>query len=198
MKRIDLEHKFKKAELEEVLDINKFNEDFKKEIEFINSLPNKGDDKGDEKGEGLSVIRDLGDRGRKILKDIYREIVKITHPDKDKEGAYTEEFRNATEFYETQSLPNIADIAIDLDIDISKYDIEDDLLFLQTEVEIEIISKKVNDVRDSIGGQWAHAKSDQEREILRAAFYASCGISVEQVSNYKNNNLNKGAEDEKR
>ena len=186
MKRINLEHQFKKAELEEVMDtrednIKKFNEDFQKEIEYVNLLSQK---KGEEKKEKETEVRELDEKGKKTLKDIYREVVKIAHPDMDKENLYTEEFHNATEFHETQNLPEIVSLAGDLDIDISKYDLEDEILFSQTEKEVENLSKKIDNIRSSFGWQWALAKSDLEKELIKKAFYDSCGISEEQIHNY--------------
>ena len=186
MKRINLQHQFKKAELEEVLDIRqdtikKFNEDFQKEIEYLSFLSQK---KEEEEKEKKKEVRELDEKGKKILKDIYREVVKVTHPDLDKENLYTDEFRSATEYHETQNLPEIVELANDLEIDISKYDIDDEILFSQTEQEVKNLSKKIDDIKSSVGWQWAHAKTDEEREMLKKAFYKYQGISEEQVSNY--------------
>jgi len=186
MKRINLQHQFKKAELEEVLDIRqdtikKFNEDFQKEIEYLSFLSQK---KEEEEKEKKKEVRELDEKGKKILKDVYREVVKITHPDLDKENLYTDEFRSATEYHETQNLPEIVELANDLEIDISKYDIDDEILFSQTEQEVKNLSKKIDDIKSSVGWQWAHAKTDEEREMLKKAFYKYQGISEEQVSNY--------------
>tara|TARA_R100000388_G_scaffold91442_1_gene73486 strand:+ start:734 stop:1345 length:612 start_codon:yes stop_codon:yes gene_type:complete len=186
MKRINLQHQFKKAELEEVLDIRqdtikKFNEDFQKEIEYLSFLSQK---KEEEEKEKKKEVRELDEKGKKILKDVYREVVKVTHPDLDKENLYTDEFRSATEYHETQNLPEIVELANDLEIDISKYDIDDEILFSQTEQEVKNLSKKIDDIKSSVGWQWAHAKTDEEREMLKKAFYKYQGISEEQVSNY--------------
>jgi len=186
MKRINLQHQFKKAELEEVLDIRqdtikKFNKDFQKEIEYLSFLSQK---KEEEEKEKKKEVRELDEKGKKILKDVYREVVKVTHPDLDKENLYTDEFRSATEYHETQNLPEIVELANDLEIDISKYDIDDEILFSQTEQEVKNLSKKIDDIKSSVGWQWAHAKTDEEREMLKKAFYKYQGISEEQVSNY--------------
>ena len=191
MKRINLQHQFKKAELEEVLDtrqdtIKKFNEDFQKEIEYLSFLSRRKekDDTGEDQNKKESEVRNLDEKGKKILKDIYREVVKVTHPDLDKESLYTNEFRSATEYHETQNLPEIVELANDLEIDTSKYDIDDEILFSQTEQEVESLSKKIEDIKSSVGWQWAHAKTDEEREMIKKAFYKYQGISEEQISNY--------------
>ena len=44
--------------------------------------------------------------------------------------------------------------------------------------------EKETDIRNSVGWQWAHAKSDLEKEFIKKAFYDSCGISEEQIHNY--------------
>ncbi len=105
----------------------------------------------------------------KELKDLYRKIVKITHPDKVNNTNLNNSYINATKFYEQNDKTNLILIGIDLNIDIS---------FIN--LDLEYIENKINTVKDMISftestysWKWYESKSKSEKENLIIHFIKS-------------------------
>ena len=73
------------------------------------------------------------------IRKLYREIVKITHPDKVTNTSFNDTYIKATEYYKINDELNIYKICSKLDID---YDIEDDYN--------NVIKSKINEYRNKI------------------------------------------------
>jgi len=194
MKRVKLEYDFKKAELEEARDlrednIEKFEKDFRAEMDYINrnESETKTPDETEEEKTSKNTIRDLSEEGLKALKNIYRQIASITHPDKIGDDSLVDEFHKAAEYYKSNNLPEIVYLAIKIGINLPVGLLQDELLYAELEKEIEDLSEKVSQIKKSISWAWAKAETEVEKETLRKILYNFWGISAEEVSNYKDN-----------
>lgn len=96
------------------------------------------------------------------LKKLYREIVKLTHPDRVKVKKLNEIYIKATGMYDRNDLAGIYSICNDLKID---YEIDEN--------DAENITTKITTLRDRIGfiestitWKWHYSKTPQEKEQL--------------------------------
>lgn len=140
-------------ELKEIYDkkiTDRINETIKKRAE-----ENQGSESGDDTetiGEDVSdnIQEDeRNDEEKEVtenispkLKKLYREIVKLTHPDKVKKKKLNDIYIKATDYYNLNDKVGIYKICSDLDID---YDIEEeDEMFIST--KIDSLKKKKNSI----------------------------------------------------
>jgi hypothetical protein len=191
MKRVKLEYDFKKAEFEEVSDvrkenIDKFQNDFELELEYINrNAPEVADPKEGEEVDIKDIKpKKLCEEGMKSLKAIYRLIANLTHPDKTGDESLVEEFHKASEYHKTKNLPEMIELASDLNIDISGVLLDHEVLYNQLENEIGEISDKVSKIRQSISWAWSQVDSEEEKESLKKMIYKFWGITPDEVHNY--------------
>jgi len=96
------------------------------------------------------------------LKKLYREIVKVTHPDRVKNKKLNELYIKATGMYDRNDLAGIYSICSELRID---YEIDEN--------DAENINMKIRTLKDRIGfvestftWKWHYSKSQQEKEQL--------------------------------
>jgi hypothetical protein len=115
-----------------------------------------------EKEEGFKVDKDTKNKAKKL----YRDIVKITHPDKTDDESLTEIYVKATKYYEEYNVLELTLICIDLDIetDLSDFNIED-------------LEKIVNAKREQLQGLeksylwlWVNAANDELKDNIVRAF----------------------------
>lgn len=148
-------------------------EEIKKELEEKEKMDDSDDNNEDDKKDDIEnertddIEEDLSDwENEEVvekspkLKRLYRDIVKLTHPDKIKDEDLNNIYLKATEAYEIDDLPEIYKYCDTLNID---YDIddEDDVLF----------EKKINHYREKVGWlestftyQWYYANDEKQKE----------------------------------
>ena len=107
------------------------------------------------------------------VKDLYKKIVISTHPDKllnvskkDKDER-TELFRKASKAKGSSNLNALAEVAVELKIDIEKLTFEQ----LETiEQEINKKEKETDDMRKSIAWIWYYSNQQKRFDIIKSVF----------------------------
>lgn len=126
---------------------------FDKKIESkISKIFKDKQDKIEEKKEAK-----IGIKTDKIKK-LYREIAKITHPDKTDNKKLNEDYLKATNFYNLSDIPGTYSLCDELEI---VFEIDDD--------DIELIANKINNLKERIKFMestmtWVWYKTDDEIE----------------------------------
>jgi hypothetical protein len=96
------------------------------------------------------------------LKKLYREIVKLTHPDITKRKHLNELYIEATLYYENGDKVGIYKICSQLDIE---YDIEDeDEYFIST--KIDSLRKKIGFLESTFTWKWYNTENESERNQI--------------------------------
>lgn len=96
------------------------------------------------------------------LKKLYREIVKLTHPDRVKIKKLNELYIKATGMYDKNDLAGIYSICNELKID---YEIdEDDAQNITT--KITTLRERIGFIESTITWKWHYSKTPQEKEQL--------------------------------
>jgi hypothetical protein len=157
--------------INEIIDksIQKNQEESKKEEE------SKSDDESDEakydQEEQTDTYEDSKDVESKeyispSLKKIYREIVKLTHPDRVKKKHLNELYIKATDFYNKNNKVGLYTICNELGID---YDLEEnDENFIS--VRIDEIKQKIGFLESTFTWKWYNTKSDEERNQIMISY----------------------------
>lgn len=96
------------------------------------------------------------------IKKLYRQIVKLTHPDKVKNKSLNSFYIDATEYYNNNDLFGLCLIAIKLDIDISKQDIDSNKI----EELISSEKNKIKFIQSTYSWLWFEADSKQKDKIV--------------------------------
>jgi hypothetical protein len=145
---------------------NKVNESIEniREIENIENIENI-EVKMEEKSEEIDEVR-TEDKSPKVKK-IYRDIVKITHPDiVGKESKLNELYIEATKYYDTDDLIGLYKVCSELDI---PYNIEDDDQNHIT-IKIQEYKSKINFLESTYTWKWVNTKDDVERNRILVSF----------------------------
>ena len=96
------------------------------------------------------------------VKKLYREIVKLTHPDKVKKKRLNDIYIKATDFYNLNDKVGIYKICSELNID---YDIEEeDEEFIST--KIDSLKKRIVFLESTFTWKWFRTKSEEERNQI--------------------------------
>jgi hypothetical protein len=96
------------------------------------------------------------------LKKLYREIVKLTHPDKVKKKKLNDIYIKATEHYHLNDKVGIYKICSELDID---YDIEEeDEIFIST--KIDSLKKRIGFLETTFTWKWYRTNSEEEKSQI--------------------------------
>jgi len=105
----------------------------------------------------------------KEVKELYREIVKQTHPDKTK-GLSEEEIEARAELYHEASqgkdsgdFNKILKVALNLDIEIEDVNTE---LIITVEQEIDKMQEKIQSIQKDIMYKWYHCSPEQKKSIF--------------------------------
>lgn len=100
------------------------------------------------------------------IKLLYREIAKMTHPDKQHEDqeAMIDIFREATTAKDEQKLEELINISFDLDIDISEISID---LFTQVEKDLDEKEKRIVKMRSEASIVWYQASKEEQDRIVK-------------------------------
>lgn len=150
----------------------KINETIKNKIEDVEKEAEEADEEkdGGDNEDGSSEKNNMEEEGKNIdeeiqvkednskLKKLYREIVKLTHPDIVSKKHLNELYIEATMYYDNNDKIGIYKICSQLNID---YEIEED--------DAEFISTKIDSLRKKIGFlestfTWKWYKTDDEVE----------------------------------
>ena len=94
------------------------------------------------------------------IKKLYREIVKLTHPDKVKSNKHNELYIKSSKYYESGNKIGIYSICNELEIE---YEIEEDDVVLISE-QISNLKSKINFLESTFAWQWYNC----EDEILKS------------------------------
>jgi hypothetical protein len=96
------------------------------------------------------------------IKKLYRDIVKITHPDKTKSKKLNDTYIKATILYQKNDLSGIYSICNDLKID---YDLsEEDATNITS--KIKTLKDRIVFVESTFTWKWHYSQSDQERDQI--------------------------------
>tara|TARA_B110000495_G_C23042996_1_gene627267 strand:+ start:420 stop:1100 length:681 start_codon:yes stop_codon:yes gene_type:complete len=100
------------------------------------------------------------------MKLLYREIAKITHPDKrhEDQDAMIEIFREATAAKDEQKLEELINISFGLDIDISEISIE---LFDQIEKDLNEKENRIVNMRSDSAIVWYQANKERQDKLIK-------------------------------
>ncbi len=100
------------------------------------------------------------------MKLLYREIAKLTHPDKQHEDpeAMVEIFREATMAKDEQKLEELINISFGLDIDISEISID---LFDQIERDLDEKEKRIVKMRGDAAIVWYQSNKEQQDKLIK-------------------------------
>ena len=100
------------------------------------------------------------------MKLLYREIAKMTHPDKQHEDqeAMIEIFREATMAKDEQKLEELINISFGLDIDISEISID---LFDQIEADLNEKEKRIVKMRGDAAIVWYQANKEEQDKLIK-------------------------------
>jgi hypothetical protein len=180
-KKYSLKVEFLNIELEERDELFKkynqdFNSDFKKEIQFLNSIKN---DVKIEKNKHCVVKPNPS----KLSQKIYRNLAKILHPDVSKIDNAEAIFKTVTDDYENDNLIGLISFYNEYKLDI--VDISDE--------EFKLIEQKIVEAEEKIKKYestlcWVWGNSIENKEDLKNEFYQIMGIDKEKFKEWSNKN----------
>lgn len=166
-----LEDEYKKQFIEEhtqsfLSSINEKRKEMGVEYKESQTINNK-EKKQKEEEKIIEVNRET----RRKIKDIFRKIVKLTHPDKTNSEKLVNIYIKAKKFYEQNNLLELYLICIDLhiDIDLSDFSIND---MIKT---IEVKKNELINLEKSYLWLWVNAKTDSEKENIIKIFIEKNG-----------------------
>jgi len=96
------------------------------------------------------------------LKKLYREIVKLTHPDRTNSKKLNEIYIRATKFYDSLDIPGTYSICDELDIE---YEIEDKDLNLITE-KISRLKEGIIFMESTLTWKWYNSDDNEKNHIM--------------------------------
>jgi hypothetical protein len=112
-----------------------------------------------------NMVSDLVETNVK-LKKLYREIVKLTHPDKIKKQTLNDLYIKATEFYNFNDKIGIYRICSELNID---YDIDDgDEIFISE--RIDSLKKRISFLESTFTYKWFESESEDEKNKIMVEY----------------------------
>ncbi len=100
------------------------------------------------------------------IKNLYRTIVKLTHPDKVKDANLNDLYIRATQYYEKYDIHNIYGICEQLNI---YYEMEENEID-ELESKITSLKEKVNFTESTYTWKWYHSPNDEVRNSLVIEF----------------------------
>ena len=112
-----------------------------------------------------NMVTDLVETNVK-LKKLYREIVKLTHPDKIKKSNLNDIYIKATQFYNFNDKIGIYRICSELNID---YDIDDDDEIFISE-RIDSLRKRISFLESTFTYKWFESESEEEKNKIMVEY----------------------------
>ncbi len=142
-------------------------EEPKKEEEKSDDSKKEGDDTTEQPKKQPKIGDDLVNETTKSkIKKIYRDIVKLTHPDKVNSNDLIKLYIEAKDAYEDNDLFVLYFICGKLNIPL-ELDEEDTEILNKL---IEVKRKELKSIETSFLWQWVHAKNDDEKERMVTTF----------------------------
>lgn len=149
-------------------DIKKKSEELEKNDEDSESeedSENNEDSESDEVNEDENDINKKPEPSKKVKK-LYREIVKLTHPDKIKDKELNDLYIEATDYYNNNDKIGIYKVCNELNI---YYDIdEEDEYFIK--VKIEELKKKISFLESTFTWMWFNTENTEDKEKIILQF----------------------------
>jgi len=143
---------------------NKFTKDFHNEMQFrSNKVKEEEDRLGGHEIGGEEEHQKNPVEGHPLLKQIFREVVKKTHPDRHGD-THLKNFKNANEAHENHDWTALLLIAVDLDIEIPVFG--DDVASLITN-EIEKKKSLIQKRKETLAWGWANSVNPSEETRKR-------------------------------
>lgn len=158
-------------ELKKIYD-DKITEKINKTIEKIQKKSNDETEKLDENVQDdiPSIEEEQKDDEDKTnisqIKKLYREIVKLTHPDKVKSNKHNELYIKSSKYYESGNKIGIYSICNELDIE---YEIEEDDVILISE-QISSLKNKINFIESTFAWQWYNCEDEMLKSQILLNF----------------------------
>ena len=112
-----------------------------------------------------NMVTDLVETNVK-LKKLYREIVKLTHPDKIKKSNLNDLYIKATQFYNFNDKIGIYRICSELNID---YDIDDDDEIFISE-RIDSLRKRITFLESTFTYKWFECENEEEKNKIMVEY----------------------------
>ena len=100
------------------------------------------------------------------IKKLYREIVKLTHPDKVKSNKHNELYIKSSKYYESGNKIGIYSICNELEID---YEIEEEDVILISE-QISNLRNKINFLESTFAWQWYNCEDEMLKSQILLNF----------------------------
>lgn len=146
----------------------KLDDSLKKSIDDIRKKSEELE-KNDEGSESDEVNEDENNKKpepSKKIKKLYREIVKLTHPDKIKDKELNDLYIEATEYYNNNDKIGIYKVCNELNIhcDID----EEDEYFIK--IKIEELKKKISFLESTFTWMWFNTENTEDREKIILQF----------------------------
>ena len=159
-------------ELKKIYD-DKITEKINKTIERIQKKSNDGIENSENQNvqDDISHIEEIqkDDEDKtniSQIKKLYREIVKLTHPDKVKSNKHNELYIKSSKYYESGNKIGIYSICNELDIE---YEIEEDDVILISE-QISSIKNKINFIESTFAWQWYNCEDEMLKSQILLNF----------------------------
>ena len=163
MEREDILDIFKMAQKEFIKDMSRYCDHFKIKSPFV-PLQEKRNQKDEERSDKKNKPKEDED-----LKDLFREVVKHTHPDKtsnlseEEIESRTKLYMEASEGKDSGSFQKILKVALELNVD---FDSIDGNIISKMLEEVPIIIKKTKDMKEDIMYTWYFAEKTQKLAIF--------------------------------
>ncbi len=100
------------------------------------------------------------------IKRLYRDIVKVTHPDKINDLSLNEIYIKSTNMYEANDIAGMYSICSNLKID---YEFDDDDLD-RVNNKLELLKSKISFVESTFTWRWHYSKTQEEKDKLVLLF----------------------------
>ena len=159
--------------IEEMIEKKKTEENVQPESELANDESDLAtklhDEQQDQKEEIVQNEENPTDFRNEKLKKLYREIAKLTHPDKIKNNKLNTLYLKATNYYDENNIIGIYAICNELAID---YEIDDD--------DISFIFQRIGNIKQRISflestytWKWQHCEDPKEKENIIMKYIVS-------------------------
>jgi hypothetical protein len=135
--------------------LSEFLKDCPQYADFINNLEEPEDETEEEEKEV----------NKKDLKQLYRRISKMTHPDKTSSSYLESIFKQSSEDYRQNKIGSLFSTAVKLNIEVSDLSIEH--ILDEMELEITTYEEAIENFKSSAVWKWANAQTDEEREVIK-------------------------------
>ncbi len=136
-------------------------EDKKVELGIVNPEPEPSPEP-EEKPAKEPKIKNVCEHTKRKLKKVYRDIVKITHPDKSNSDEYLDTYIRAKEAYADNNLLELYMICMDLKIDV-ELDPED----VDNIMEVLTLKRaELSNLESSFLWLWVHARTQEAKDLI--------------------------------